>query len=150
MDDWMVVHCSNVVYMFMSVESSLWSGDATISWDSTNITMENMYIYIANDAWSIIISKFKRTFQQVSMVKHVWPINNTWSKQSSMPCMQWCWGRHSNLTGRDMHIHECTATSDDRRDRGRYRSDRSSIVKGIVNIRLDSVYSLIFGRLMMK
>ena len=49
-----------------------------------------------------------------------------------------------------MHIHECTVTSDDRCNRGHNRSNLSSSVNGMVHIRVDSVYSLKFGCLMMS
>ena len=49
-----------------------------------------------------------------------------------------------------MHIHECTVTSDNRCNRGHNRSNLSSSINGMVHIRVDSVYSLKFGCLMMS
>lgn len=51
---------------------------------------------------------------------------------------------------RNIHIHECTVTSDNRCNRGQNRSNLSSSINGMVHIRDNSVYSLKFGRLMMS
>ena len=49
-----------------------------------------------------------------------------------------------------MHTHECTVTSGNRCNRGHYRSNLSSIINGMVNIRVDSVQSLKFGYVVMS
>ena len=51
---------------------------------------------------------------------------------------------------RNIHIHECTVTSDDRGNRGQNRTNLSSSINGMVHIRDNSVYSLKFGCLMMS
>ena len=60
------------------------------------------------------------------------------------------WGKCGDLISRNMHIHECTVASNNRCNRGQNRSNLSSSINAIVHIRVDSVYSLKFGCLMMS
>ena len=60
------------------------------------------------------------------------------------------WGKCGDLISRNMHIHECTVTSDSRRNRGQHRSNFSSSVNEMAHVRVDGVYSLKLGCLTMS
>ena len=116
-----------------------------------------VYIYLGNGVGSIVSSNFngyisgRGTVFSINLnatVKDIQATNNIWSKQSQTECMKRYWGKCGDFISKNMHINECTVTSDNRRNRGQNRCNLSSIVKGIVNVRVDSVQSLLFGCLL--
>ena len=116
-----------------------------------------VYIYLGNGVGSIVSSNFngyisgRGTVFSINLnatVEDVQATNSIWSKQSQTECMQRYWGKRGDFISKNMHINECTVTSDNRCNRGQNRCNLSSIVKGIVNIRVDSVQSLLFGCLL--
>ena len=113
-----------------------------------------VYIYLGNGVGSIVSSNFngyisgRGTVSSINLnatVKDVQATNSIWSKQSQTECMQRYWGKRGDFISKNMHIDECTATSDNRCNRGQKRSNLSSSIDGSVHIRVDSVYSLEFG-----
>ena len=118
-----------------------------------------VYIYLGNGVGSIVSSNFngyisgRGTVFSINLnatVKDVQATNSIWSKQSQTECMQRYWGKRGDFISKNMHINECTVTSDNRCSRGQNRSNLSSSINGMVHIRDNSVYSFKFGRLMMS
>ena len=118
-----------------------------------------VYIYLGNGVGSIVSSNFNGyisgrgivfSINLDATVKDIQATNNIWSKQSQTECMQRYWGKCGDFISKNMHINECTVTSDNRCSRGQNRSNLSSSINGMVHIRDNSVYSLKFGCLMMS